>query len=386
VEPPATIALDAADVAALFRLDGTVESLAVQPGGHINSSYAVATRTPGGARRRFLLQRVNTQVFTRPEVVMRNVAAVSDFLETHLAGSSDRERRSLRLVPTLAGEAWAHLPDGAWWRCFEFVENSVSLLEPRDANDAREAAKACGRFLADMACYTGPRFEDSLPRFHDTPWRYEQLDRALAGASAGALAGASAGALALTSAARRDEAREWIDFAGRRRAGAGSITSAVASGALPERIAHNDAKISNVLFDRATRRSLCVIDLDTVMATSSLFDFGDLVRSMASGRPEDERDLARIDVRRDVFVALVGGFLDGFGGVIVRSEREHLVEGARIMALQQGVRFLADHLAGDVYFRIHHTGQNLDRARAQFRLVQRLEERRAELEAVVAAS
>ncbi len=386
MEPPATIALDAADVAALFRLDGTVESLAVQPGGHINSSYAVATRTPGGARRRFLLQRVNTQVFTRPEVVMRNVAAVSDFLETHLAGSSDRERRSLRLVPTLAGEAWAHLPDGAWWRCFEFVENSVSLLEPRDANDAREAAKACGRFLADMACYTGPRFEDSLPRFHDTPWRYEQLDRALAGASAGALAGASAGALALTSAARRDEAREWIDFAGRRRAGAGSITSAVASGALPERIAHNDAKISNVLFDRATRRSLCVIDLDTVMATSSLFDFGDLVRSMASGRPEDERDLARIDVRRDVFVALVGGFLDGFGGVIVRSEREHLVEGARIMALQQGVRFLADHLAGDVYFRIHHTGQNLDRARAQFRLVQRLEERRAELEAVVAAS
>ena len=386
MEPPATIALDAADVAALFRLDGTVESLAVQPGGHINSSYAVATRTPGGARRRFLLQRVNTQVFTRPEVVMRNVAAVSDFLETHLAGSSDRERRSLRLVPTLAGEAWAHLPDGAWWRCFEFVENSVSLLEPRDANDAREAAKACGRFLADMACYSGPRFEDSLPRFHDTPWRYEQLDRALAGASAGALAGASAGALALTSAARRDEAREWIDFAGRRRAGAGSITSAVASGALPERIAHNDAKISNVLFDRATRRSLCVIDLDTVMATSSLFDFGDLVRSMASGRPEDERDLARIDVRRDVFVALVGGFLDGFGGVIVRSEREHLVEGARIMALQQGVRFLADHLAGDVYFRIHHTGQNLDRARAQFRLVQRLEERRAELEAVVAAS
>jgi hypothetical protein len=398
VEPPATIARDATDVAALFRLDGDVESLAVQPGGHINSSYAVATRNlsgaPAGKLRRYLLQRVNTQVFTRPEVVMRNVAAVSDFLETHLAGSSDRERRSLRLVPTLAGEAWAHLPDGAWWRCFEFVENSVSLLEPRDANDAREAAKACGRFLADMACYTGPRFEDSLPRFHDTPWRYEQLDRALAGASAGALAGASAGALALTSAgalaltsaARRDEAREWIDFAGRRRAGAGSITSAVASGALPERIAHNDAKISNVLFDRATRRSLCVIDLDTVMATSSLFDFGDLVRSMASGRPEDERDLARIDVRRDVFVALVGGFLDGFGGVIVRSEREHLVEGARIMALQQGVRFLADHLAGDVYFRIHHTGQNLDRARAQFRLVQRLEERRAELEAVVAAS
>lgn len=370
MEPPATIAHDAADVAALFRLDGSVESLAVQPGGHINSSYAVATRTPGGVRRRYLLQRVNTQVFTRPEVVMRNVAAVSDFLETHLAGSSDRERRSLRLVPTLTGEAWAHLPDGAWWRCFEFVENSVSLLEPRDANDAREAAKACGRFLADMACYSGPRFEDSLPRFHDTPWRYEQLDAALM----------------RSDALRRDEAREWLAFAAQRRGGAGSITSAVASGALPERIAHNDAKISNVLFDRATRRSLCVIDLDTVMATSSLFDFGDLVRSMASGRPEDERDLARIDVRRDVFVALVGGFLDGFGGVMVRSERDHLVEGARIMALQQGVRFLADHLAGDVYFRIHHAGQNLDRARAQFRLVQRLEERRAELEAVVAAS
>jgi hypothetical protein len=357
-------------VAGSFQLDGDVVAVAVQPGGHINSSFAVTTRTASGAQRRYLLQRINTHVFTRPEVVMANVAAVSDFLSGHLAGSPDRARRALRLVPTTAGEPWARLSDGAPWRCFEFIENSVSLLEPRDEDDAREAAKACGRFLADMSRYGGPRFEESLPRFHDTPWRYEQLDAALRQARP----------------ERRDQAGAWLDFALARRSGAGSIVGAVARGTLPERIAHNDAKISNVLFDSATRRGLCVIDLDTVMPTSSLFDFGDLVRSMASGRPEDERDLGAIDVRRDVFVALVEGFLDGFGEVIVRAERDHLVEGARIMALQQGVRFLADHLAGDVYFRIHHAGQNLDRARAQFRLVERLEARRAELEAVVAAS
>lgn len=364
-------------IAERFDLNGDVESVRPQAGGHINSSYVVTTT--GGARR-FLLQRVNTTVFTRPDIVMDNLVAVTDHLFGHLAGSTDQERRALRLVRTRAGDNWLRddwlrddvLRDGEGghpWRCFEFIENSICLLEPRDANDAREAAVACGRFLTHMAEYDGPRLADSLPRFHDTPHRFEQL----------------AGAVEQTTDERRASAEASIDFALARRAGAGSITSALAAGALPERIAHNDAKISNVLFDDATRRALCVIDLDTVMPTSSLYDFGDLVRSMASGRPEDETDLDAIDVGREVFVALVDGFLDGFGATIEPLERALLVEGARIMTLQQGVRFLADHLAGDIYFRVEREGQNLDRARAQLRLVERIEGRRRELEAIVAA-
>jgi hypothetical protein len=303
-------------------------------------------------------------------VVMDNLVAVTDHLSGHLAGSTDQERRALRLVRTRSGDDWLRDDaEGQPWRCFEFIENSICLLEPRDANDAREAAVACGRFLTHMAGYDGPRLAESLPRFHDTPHRFEQL----------------ASALERATDERRASAADAIEFALARRAGAGSITSALAAGALPERIAHNDAKISNVLFDDATRRGLCVIDLDTVMPTSSLFDFGDLVRSMASGRPEDETDLDAIDVGREVFVALVDGFLDGFGATIEPLERALLVEGARIMTLQQGVRFLADHLAGDVYFRVEREGQNLDRARAQLQLVERIEGRRRELEAIVAA-
>jgi len=356
---------DPAPIAARFALTGDVVGTAPQPGGHINSSFVVTTDA-----RRYLLQRINTQVFTRPELVMDNVVAVTDYLSGHLAGSTDQERRALHLVRTTDGAAWLEddSPERAGpWRCFEFIEDSECLLEPRDAPDAFEAAKACGRFLAHMAGYDGPRLSETLPRFHDTPHRYEQLAEVLTGVDADA------------------EAAPWVEFALARRSGAGSITTALAAGALPERIAHNDAKISNVLFDRATRRGLCVIDLDTVMPTSSLFDFGDLVRSMASGRPEDETDLDAIDVRREVFVALVDGFLDGFGDAIEPLERALLVEGARIMTLQQGVRFLADHLAGDTYFRVERRGQNLDRARAQFTLVDRLETRRRELDAVAAS-
>lgn len=352
------------DVASRFALHGAVTGTAPQEGGHINSSFVVSTDA-----RRYLLQRINTDVFTAPDVVMHNVVAVTDYLSGHLAGSTDQERRALHLVRTTTGEAWLRgTPhDPRPWRCFEFIEDSECLLEPRDAQDAFEAAKACGRFLAHMSEYDGPRLGETLPRFHDTPHRYEQL------------------AAVLERVEPDAGSAPWVEFALERRSGAGSITTALAAGALPERIAHNDAKISNVLFDRATRRGLCVIDLDTVMPTSSLFDFGDLVRSMASGRPEDETDLDAIDVRREVFVALVDGFLDGFGDAIEPLERALLVEGARIMTLQQGVRFLADHLAGDVYFRVAHRGQNLDRARAQFRLVDRLEARRRELEAVAAS-
>lgn len=362
---------DPAPIAARFALAGEIVGTAPQSGGHINDSFVVTT-----SARRYLLQRINTDVFTAPDVVMHNVVAVTDHLAGHLAkrreGDADPARDALRLARTIDGEAWLR-PANAQrpWRCFEFIEDSECLLEPRDANDAFEAAKACGRFLALMADYDGPRLGETLPRFHDTPHRFEQLAQVLERVDTGDGAG--------------DDAAPWIEFALARRAGADSITSALAAGALPERIAHNDAKISNVLFDRATRRALCVIDLDTVMPTSSLFDFGDLVRSMASGRPEDETDLDAIDVDRATFVALVDGFLDGFGAAITPLERAQLVEGARIMTLQQGVRFLTDHLAGDVYFRVERRGQNLDRARAQFTLVDRLETRRRELEAVLAS-
>lgn len=359
------LAAAANDAARRFALAGDVTAIETQAGGHINNSYVVTT-----SERRYLLQRINTDVFTRPDLVMANVVAVTDFLSTRLAGVDDAERRALHLVRTNDGAAWLERgpgDDARPWRCFAFVEDSACLLEPRDANDAFEAAKACGRFLAQMAEYDGPRLAETLPRFHDTPHRYEQLADVLARATVEADAGPA------------------VEFALARRAGAASITGALANGALPERIAHNDAKISNVLFDRVTRRGLCVIDLDTVMPTSSLFDFGDLVRSMASGRPEDERDLDTIDVQRETFVALVDGFLDGFGAAIDPLERELLVEGARIMCLQQGVRFLADHLAGDLYFRVAERGQNLARAHAQFRLTERIETRRRELEGVTAS-
>jgi len=328
-----------------FAIDGPVREVRPHPGGHIHRSYIVT-----GGSRRYLLQGMNTRVFTRPEQVMENVAAVT----AHLAS---RGERTLVIVRARNGDALLRAGDGGTWRMFEFLEHAVTRETARDAADAEAAADAFGRFQRALADYHGPPLHVTIPRFHDTAARVEALDRAVH-ADASGRAARAAGALAAV-----DRHRTRL---------APLFGTAASRGDAVVRIAHHDAKIANVLFDARTSGSLCVVDLDTVMPGLSLYDFGDLVRSTVSPAAEDERDVARIAADPARYAAIVRGYLRGTGGLLAPSERALLPAAAEAMVFEQAVRFVTDFLEGDRYYPVARAEHNLDRATAQLALLESL--------------
>jgi len=350
-------------------------------GGHINQSWKVipsskikpAVVPPGNAELRpsnFLLQRLNEQVFKDGGQVLRNVALVSDHLRQSAArlGLSDPGRRVLHLVRTPKGEPGVMGEDGGWWRLLGFIEDARAVELAGSPAAAREAGRAFGLFQRLLTDYDGPALAETIPGFHDTSRRLAGLEAAAGRDPLGRVR--SVGAELGFAACRREYAKV--------------LPALIASGALPTRVVHNDAKIGNVLFDVHTGEALAVVDLDTVMPGTLLSDVGDLVRSIASPTAEDEPELDRIGVSRPLVEALVSGFAEGSGDVLTESERRLLVFSGILLAYEQGVRFLPDHLVGGVYYRVPRSGHNLDRARAQFRLVECLEAERRALEGSVA--
>jgi Ser/Thr protein kinase RdoA (MazF antagonist) len=280
-------------------------------------------------------------------------------------GAPEPERRGLRLVATRDGAA-AHVdPHGETWRLVEWIERTRSVERAASAAEAHETARAFGAFLRQLQDLPGERLHETIPGFHDTPARLATFERLLAEDRLG------------RAASVRPEIAALLD----RRSLAGALAGRVAEGELAERPAHNDAKIANVLFDAASGEALCVVDLDTVMPGLSLHDFGDLVRSAVSDSDEDERDLAKVAVRRPVYEALARGFVEGAGAALAAAERALLVTGAEVIVYEQALRFLGDHLDGDRYYRISRPGQNLDRTRAQLALLASLEANEAALRA-----
>ena len=355
-------------VADAFELPGRWLSSRPYGSGWINETLLVE-RDDAGRRTRWIQQRVNASVFRTPADVMENVARVTEHQRAALARSAppDAERRALRLVPARSG-GFAYVDeDGEWWRTFHFIDGASSRDAVGSVAEAGAAAEAFGRFLAQLADLPGPRLHETIPRFHDARARFEQLVAAARDDAHDRLAGC----------------RRELDFIAAREAMV--ARSEALRAALPERVTHNDTKINNVLLDDATGEGVCVIDLDTVMPGLALYDFGDLARRAASPVAEDERDLAKVRVEPPLFDALVAGYLRGAGSALRADERAELVFASRLMTLLLGMRFLADHLAGDRYFRIRRPGQNLDLARTQLALLADFERRSDALEAIVAA-
>ena len=322
------------------------------PAGHINASYVVTTR-----RGRFFLQRLNRHVFPNLGALMENVARVT----RHLGGP-------LRLIPTRDGQAFAQDSDGEVWRLYNFLERAVPQTVPT-AWAAEQAGRAFGAFQRALADLPGPRLHDTIPHFHDTPRRLEAFECAVQRDAAAHAAGAAAEIAQIRARAHL----------------ATVLVQAAANGSLAERVVHNDAKLANVLFDAASGAALCVVDLDTVMPGLSLYDFGDLVRSMATRAAEDERDLSRVRLELELFEALARGYLQGTGDLLTRAERELLVPAAQVIVFEQAVRFLIDHLDGDRYYRIERPGHNLDRCRTQLALLTELCSVERALQHIVAA-
>jgi hypothetical protein len=387
-----TEAISVASVLAHFDLGGAVAEFEPVAQGHINRSWMVTlasaptpdasqrgttarryARTPvrqwAGPPAQFLLQRITETVFPAPDKVMENVERVTRHLAAALAreGAGGPERRALRLVPTREGAPFHRDAAGGVWRVYPFIGSSVVREHVRTREEAREVGRAFGTFQRLLARYDGPRLHETIPHFHDTARRVEGLERAVADDRVGRAAGAKGEIEA--ALAHRDLTRV--------------LPPLLASGAVPERIAHNDAKSSNVLLDDRTGEALCVVDLDTVMPGSALYDFGDMVRSATSPTAEDERDLERVGVQMPLFEGLAAGYLREAAPTLTPAERDLLVFAGQLITFEQAVRFLTDHLDGDRYYRTASEGHNLARCRTQLKLLDSLERRNDALHRII---
>ncbi len=357
-----------------FQIEGTPTHLEALLRGHINQTW-VSTWTHEGVAKRYLHQRVNESIFTDVEGLMGNIELVTRRL-TEARESTGYE--SLALVPTREGKSWCRMPDGPW-RTYDFVEGTAVFDRCTDPEQAYATARIFGSFHACLAEYDPSLFKHTIPNFFSPGHRWRQFQMAL-----------------LQESDLRDESTDRARDLGRRRSLAQSeidfalkqvdlielFEGHLNSGALPERVLHGDTKLNNVLFDAATGRARCVVDLDTCMPGYSLYDFGDMVRFTAALCAEDERDLTIAGTNLELYRALANGYLECASDSIQPLERELLHLAGPLVSLLIGLRFLTDHLVGDVYFSVHRENHNLDRARVQFAQVAHMAQMRDDMRAL----
>lgn len=335
--------------------------------GHINDTF-LATYNQGGTVVRYTLQHLNTAIFKDPVGLMDNVRRVTEHSRRRLIETNDPEpsRKALSLIPACKGGVLHFDEEGNAWRCYSFIEGAFTVDIVDSEKSAFEAARSFSRFQALLADMEGERLNETIPDFHNTPKRYRDFHAALDADKMG----------------RAKEVQAEIDFALSQEADAGRIVNLMKSGEMPERATHNDTKINNVLLDEKTGEGICVIDLDTLMPGSALYDFGDMVRSATLNMAEDSKDYKNVVCRADIFEALARGFLDG-GDFLTPCEKANMTFGGLLMTLECGVRFLTDYLDGDHYFKTHRPGHNLDRCRTQFALVQSIIDQHDKLQGFV---
>lgn len=332
-------------------------------GGHINDTFAVQTETG-----KFALQRINRRVFPSPENIMENIASVTGFLRekiSRLGGDPDRETLSLR--PTVDGKMFCRDENGEYWRCTVYIDGATAHETSSGTGMLREAGRAFGNFQKMLSDYPADNLHEIIADFHNTPVRFQQLEEAVRRDAAGRV---------------KDVAAE-LEFAAARREDCGLLMGLLNEGKLPLRVTHNDTKMSNVLIDDLTGEAVCVIDLDTVMPGLTAFDFGDSIRAGASTAAEDETDLSKVNFDLALFEAYTEGFLSAAGSALTPLELKTLPDGAKLMTFEVGIRFLADYINGDVYFRTAYPAHNLDRARNQFKLVRDMEAQRDAMDRII---
>lgn len=353
---------DVRAVAAQFEFRGELSAIAPHGNGHINDTFLV-TCSAGSTATRYILQHINRNVFRDPGAVMQNIEQVTQYLAIRTAGEPDADRRALTLIPTRDGRNWLVDPQGETWRAYRFIERAHTYDTATSVEQAFQAALAFGIFQQQLASLPPPRLQDTIPHFHHTPRRFFALEHAVAADVKG----------------RAAQARPEIEFALARK----SITNVLLDAGLPERITHNDTKFNNVLLDDTTHEAICVIDLDTVMPGLALYDFGDMVRTTTSPAEEDERDLAKVTMQFPLFEALVRGYLQATRGFLTQEEKQYIAFSGKLITFEIGIRFLADYLAGDTYFKVHREGHNLDRCRTQFKLVESIEQQEERMNRLV---
>ena len=351
-----------------FAIEGTLTEAVPYGSGHINDTVRLTCALENGGQKRYILQRMNDGIFKNPVELMENVMNVTSFLRKKIVErGGDPERETLNVSRTVYGDNLLKDEDGDFWRMYIFIENATSFDMVRTPEDFYNSAVSFGNFQLLLQDYPAATLHETIPNFHNTVSRFADFKKAVEEDVCG----------------RAKEVQDEIRFVMEREADTHVICDALANGEIPLRVTHNDTKLNNIMIDNETGKGICVIDLDTVMPGSALYDYGDSIRFGASTGAEDEKNLELINCDMGLFEIYTKGYVEGCGGSLSEKEIRMLPMGAKLMTLECGMRFLADYLQGDVYFKIHRPEHNLDRARTQFKLVADMEKKWDEMAGIV---
>ena len=356
-----------AEVLEAFGWGETVVSCERYGSGHINDTFLVINKE-GDAEKKYILQRMNHEIFKDVDGLMNNVSGVTAYLrDIIIKEGGDPERETLNLVPDVNGD-FHHVDSiGSHWRVYLFISDATTYNQVEKIEDFYQSAKAFGHFQNLLAGYPVEKLVETIPAFHDTPKRFETFLKAVEEDVCG----------------RAASVQEEIAFVMDRKDELGAVVDLQRAGKMPYRVTHNDTKLNNIMIDDNSGEAVCVIDLDTIMPGASVFDYGDSIRFGANTAAEDETDLSKVTLSLELFEAYTKGFLEGCAGKLTDVEVKMLPMGAKLMTFECGMRFLTDYLQGDTYFKIHKEGHNLDRCRCQFALVKDMEAKWDEMAKIV---
>lgn len=355
--------MEFSDILFNFAIDGEFVSCEPYGSGLINRTY-VAVYNEGGRRVRYIVQRINTNLFKNVDGLMNNIKLVTEFNRAEIMKrGGDPDRESLTLVPTKNGGTYFRTEEGDCYRVYVFIENAKGYDVVEKPEHFYESAVAFGKFAMLLDRFDSSKLFEVLPDFHNTVKRFDNFRRSLEADKFN----------------RAKDVKKEIEFALEREKITHTIVDLLASGKMPSRVTHNDTKLNNVLIDTRTDKAVSVIDLDTMMPGSICYDFGDSIRFGCNPCLEDTPETEKVIFNMPLFETYTKGYLSVFGDTITDIERKNLPMGAILMTYECGIRFLTDYLDGDVYFRKTREGQNIDRTRTQFKLVSDMEKRYDEM-------
>ena len=356
------------NVLAAYDLPDTPIGVVRYGSGHINDTYCVVCQPKEGKAIRFILQGLSCAAFPRQDTLMENFVGITSHLRKKIAeAGGDPLRQTLTLVPTRNGEPYYTEESGRIWRLTNYVEGTI-CLQKATPELFEASARAFGRFQLLLQDYPAHTLHEVIANFHNTEDRFTKF-------------------LAALQEDKMDRAKDVapeIQFVLNHKEDCSVAINALHEGKLPLRVTHNDTKLNNVLIDENTLEGICIIDLDTTMPGLALYDFGDSIRFGASTAAEDEKALSKVHFDIELFKAYAEGFCGAVKDSITKREAELLPYGAYLMTIECGMRFLADHLAGDTYFATKYAGHNLVRCRTQFALAKEMEEQMAQMNAIIA--
>ncbi len=343
-------------IAKEFVIKGNLVKIKANTQGHINSTF-VSTFEDEGRLVKYTHQRINKNVFPHPDEVMANIVRVTEHIKAKLGDVKDKDKRCLEVVLTHSGKPYYIDEEGEYWRTYRFIEDVATFDKVPGTREAYNLGQGIGIFETQLSDFDGASLFTTIPRFHDMRMRYGQLEDAIKNDRAGRLA----------------SVKEEVDFLLENKERGAKIWDGFENGTLPTRVTHNDTKMNNVLFSEDEGKALCVIDLDTIMPGTILFDTGDMIRTACANATEDEKDITKVTFNIDYYKALTEGYVTA-ATFLTEKEKSLIKESGRTITQIMAVRFLTDYINGDVYYSIAYPEHNIVRARNQIKLMKSMDE------------